>query len=115
MGEFMPAGARDENGRPKASKLAAAGDEIGVEMGLEAVGQAKAVPLSGTGVRGDVAGRIDHKTSAVAESDEIGRVAESLVDEGDDGDQRTLWMCRSAVPAWRREYHIIPNIVGMNE
>jgi len=113
--ERVAARSRDEDGRPEPRELAAARHEVGVEVGFEAVHEAQALRLSRTHVFRDIAGRVDDETAAVAEVDEVGRIAEPLVDEGCDRDQWTLRMCRSAVPGRRRGYHLIPNIVGMSE
>ncbi len=90
MRELDPTGSRRQDGRPDARELATAGNEVRVEVGLEAVCQSEAVLLGGAGVRADVPGRIDDESSAIAEVDEIGRVTEPFVDEWDDRDQRSL-------------------------
>ena len=72
------------------SELAAAGNEIGVEMRLERMAQPDALIGRGGQERPDVAGRIDHETPLITDLDEVRGVPESFVDEGRDRDQSFL-------------------------
>jgi hypothetical protein len=53
-------------------------------VGLDRIGDGEAAAFRDREVRGRVAPGIDHESSAVAEIDQVGGVAEALVDQGDD-------------------------------
>ena len=64
-------------------ELAAAGEEVGVQVGLDGERDRQPGPLGGGQVRSGVAGRVDDQGAAVAQVEQVGRVAEAFVDERD--------------------------------
>ena len=86
VGERSAASRRREHLRPVGGQLNAAGHEVGMQMGLGAVNHPEAV-LGGSGVDGtQVAAGVNGHGASIAEVDQVGGVAQPLVDQGDDGD-----------------------------
>jgi hypothetical protein len=82
MGEAEPAGSRGEDpGAIGGGQLPAAGQEVGVQVGLGRVGDAQSTPPGQLQIRGRVAGRVNHQGPPVAQLHHIGAVAEALVDD----------------------------------
>ncbi len=82
--------AAGDDGRAPGGKLAAASKEVGMQVGLDGERDGQAGAFGRGQVRGGLACRVDHEGGAmVTEVDEVGRVAESLVDEGDRSDRST--------------------------
>jgi len=89
MGPLEAAGSRSEHGRAPGGELAAAGEEVGMQVGLDGERDGQAGAFGRGQVRGGLACRVDHEGAVVTEVDEVGRVAQSLVDEGDRSDRST--------------------------
>ena len=86
MGEAEPAGSRGEDlGAVGGGQLPAAGQEVGMQVGLGRVGDLEPPPAGQLQVRGRVAGRVDDQRPPVAQLDHIGAVAEAFVDDRVDG------------------------------
>lgn len=66
---------RSDHGRAEVGELAAAGHEVGVEVGLDAEGHPGAAPLGLGEVAAGMAARVDDRKPAVAEVDDPRRVA----------------------------------------
>jgi len=84
VGEAQPGGARGDDPGVAGGQLAAAGDEVGVQVGLDRVGESQPPLVGQVQVGGRVADRVDHQRPPVAEVDQVGAVAEPLVDHRDD-------------------------------
>ncbi len=75
--------ARYEQRGAECAELTGAGDEVGVEVGLDREGDVETSAFGLRQVPARMAGRVDHERPARAQIDEIGRVAETIVDERD--------------------------------
>jgi len=69
-------------------ELPASWDEVRVQVGLDCEGDREASGLGSGQIRARLAFRIEHERPAVADLDQIRRVAEALVDECDRGSCR---------------------------
>src|SRR5207247_7258334 len=83
VGEPQLGGAGRDDAGVVGGQLAAAGDEVGVQVGLDRVGDAQPPPAGQLQVGGRVADRVDHQRPAVAAVHQVGGVAEPLVDPRD--------------------------------
>jgi hypothetical protein len=82
MGEAEPAGAGGQDlSAVGGGQLAAAGQEVGVQVGLGGIGDPQPPPAGQLQVRGRIPGRIDHQGPSVAQLDHIGAVAQAFVDD----------------------------------
>jgi hypothetical protein len=92
VGEAEPAGARRQDlGTGDGGQLPAAGQEVGVQVGLGGEGDLEPPPSGQLQIGGGVAGRIHDQGPPVAQLDHIGAVPESLVyDRMDRGHGRLL-------------------------
>ena len=79
-----PGRLRGEHGRTEGGQLAAAGEEVGVQMRLDRVGDRHPRSFGGGQIRRGVSRRVDDQRAAVTEVEQVRRVAEPFVDEGDD-------------------------------
>ena len=85
--ELPPTGSRGEHlGAVGGRELHGAGEEVGVEVGVGGVRDGQAPGLGGPAQRAEVAARVDGQGAAVAEVEEVRRVAEPGV--RDDGEER---------------------------
>jgi hypothetical protein len=84
VGELEVGGAGDEDAGAAGGQFAAAGDEVGVQVGLDRMGDPQPPLVGQVQVGGRVAGRVDHQRPPVAEVDQVGTVAEPLVEYRDD-------------------------------
>jgi hypothetical protein len=86
VGEAQPAGAgREDLGAGGGGQLPAAGQEVGMQVGLGRVGDPQPPPPGQLQVRRRVAGRVDRQGPPVAQLDQVGAVAETIVDDRVDG------------------------------
>ena len=104
MGEAEPARARGEDlGAVGGGQLPAAGQEVGMQVGLGGVGDLEPPPAGQLQVRGGIPGRIDDQRPPVAQLDHIGAVAQAFVDDRVNGSHGGLlgWI-RGQVPVTAR-------------
>ncbi len=84
VGVLQAGGAGGDHLGAPGRQLSAAGDEVGVQMRLGRSGDAQAPSLCLGQVGTGLASRVDHQGAAVAEVNQVGAVAQPLVDEGND-------------------------------
>ena len=77
-------GGGGQNLCPFGGELSAPRDEVGMQVGLGAVGDTEPSGGRGAQVRGRVAFGIDDQRPAVAEVDDVGGVPQAFVDHGED-------------------------------
>jgi len=82
-GVVVSASGGDEQHSAKGTELPGTGHEVGVQMGFDCVADLKPTAVGFGEVGGGMAGRVDDQSTAVAEVDEIRRVAQPVVDKGD--------------------------------
>jgi hypothetical protein len=81
MGKAEPAGpGREDLGAVGGGQFPAAGQEVGVQVGLGGVGKLQPTPAGQLQVGGGVPGRVDHQGTSVAQLDHVGAVAQAFVD-----------------------------------
>jgi hypothetical protein len=92
MGKAKPARpGREDLGAGRGGQFPAAGQEVGMQVGLGRVGDLEPPPPGRLQIGGGVAGRVDDQRPAVAQFDHIGAVAQAFVDDRvDDGHGRFL-------------------------
>jgi hypothetical protein len=79
--ERMVAGAGHEQLGAEGTELAGPGDEVSVQVRLHRVGNFQAAPVGFGQVAGRMAGRIDDEGAPIAHVDQVGGVAEPVVNE----------------------------------
>ena len=85
-GNSRPTGRRRQHLRGIADgELAGSGQEIRMQVGVDRERDPQPPPLGGGADRPEVPARVQHQTSPVAQIQQVGRVAQSLVDDRDDG------------------------------
>jgi len=84
VGEPQLGGAGGEDAGALGGQFAAAGDEVGMQVGLHRKGDPQPPPPGKVQVRGRVADRVDRQRPPVAQVDQVGGVPEPLVDHRDD-------------------------------
>jgi hypothetical protein len=77
----VPGGGGQHRGAVVVRELHGAGEEVGVQVGVGGEGHRQPVPLGGGPQGPQVPARVDGQRPAVAQVDEVGAVAQSLVDE----------------------------------
>jgi hypothetical protein len=86
MVELEAPGPGGDDARAAGGQLAAAGDEVGVQVGLDRMRDGQPAPAGQVQVRGGVPAGVDHHRTPVAQLDQVGAVAQALVDDRvDDG------------------------------
>jgi hypothetical protein len=70
---------RKHGGSVVDAELVGTGQEVGMQVSVGGVPDAKATPLGGGADRAQVTARVDDKSSTVAEVDEVGAIAQSRI------------------------------------
>src|SRR5204862_5500884 len=74
-------GAGEDGGAVVGGELAGAGEEVGVQVGVRGVGDPQPAPVGGGPQRTQVAGRVHREGPPVAEVEQVGAVAQPVVDQ----------------------------------